>query len=97
VVLGAGLDSCGRYHPPPGLERRTVQLVASHYTDYALRPTNGPVDIKLNSLDRCSIDHNTKSSRNSLNQVALKLNAWTHPQQADPQSRPIFIWRFLMI
>jgi hypothetical protein len=30
--------------PPPGLGPRTVQPVASRYTDYATRRTHGPVD-----------------------------------------------------
>ena len=29
----AGLDGCGRTRPPPGFELRTVQAVASRYTD----------------------------------------------------------------
>ena len=32
----AGLDRCGKSHPPPGFDCRTVQLVASFYTDYAI-------------------------------------------------------------
>ena len=36
----AGLDRCGKYRLPPGFDPRTVQLVASRYTDYATRPTN---------------------------------------------------------
>jgi hypothetical protein len=35
----ADLDRCGKSLPPPGLEPRTVQPVASRYTDYATRPT----------------------------------------------------------
>ena len=35
----AGLDRCGKSRPPPGFDPRTVQLVASRYTDYATRPT----------------------------------------------------------
>jgi hypothetical protein len=34
----AGLDRCGKSRPPPGFDPRTVQSVASHYTDYATRP-----------------------------------------------------------
>ena len=34
-----GLDSCGKSRPPPGFDPRTVQLVASRYTDYATWPT----------------------------------------------------------
>ena len=29
----AGLDGCGKYRPPPGTDPRTVQPVASRYTD----------------------------------------------------------------
>jgi hypothetical protein len=34
----AGLDDCEKYHPPPGFDPRTVQLVASRYTD-STKPT----------------------------------------------------------
>jgi len=36
VVPGAGLDRCGRSRPPPGFYPRTVQPVASRYTDWAV-------------------------------------------------------------
>ena len=36
VGLRAGLDRCGKSRPPPGFDARTVQLVASRRTDYAL-------------------------------------------------------------
>ena len=29
----AGLDRCGKSRPPPGFDRRTVQPVASRYTE----------------------------------------------------------------
>jgi hypothetical protein len=29
----AGLDRCGKSRPPPGFDPRTVQSVASRYTD----------------------------------------------------------------
>jgi len=35
----AGLDRCGKSRPQPGFDARTVQPVASRYTDYATRPT----------------------------------------------------------
>jgi hypothetical protein len=35
----AGLDRGGKSRHPPGFDPRTVQLVASRYTDYATRPT----------------------------------------------------------
>jgi len=35
----ADLDRCGKSRPPPGFDPRTVQPVASHYTDWATRPT----------------------------------------------------------
>ena len=34
----AGLDMCGKSRPPPGFDPRTVQPVASRYTNYATRP-----------------------------------------------------------
>ena len=35
-----GLDRCGKSRPPPsGFDPRTVQAVASRYTNYATRPT----------------------------------------------------------
>jgi len=33
----ANLDRCGKYRPLPGFDPRTVQPVASRYTDYATR------------------------------------------------------------
>jgi len=35
----AGLDRCGKSRPPPGFDPRTVQPVASRYTDYDPRAT----------------------------------------------------------
>jgi hypothetical protein len=32
----AGLDRCGKSRPPPGFDPRTVQPVASRYTDLAI-------------------------------------------------------------
>jgi len=32
----ADLDGCGESRPPPGFDPRTVQLVASRYTDCAI-------------------------------------------------------------
>ena len=32
----AGLDGCGKSRTPSGFDPRTVQLVASRYTDYAI-------------------------------------------------------------
>jgi hypothetical protein len=32
----AGLDRCGKYGPPPGFDPRTVQPVASRYTDSSI-------------------------------------------------------------
>ena len=37
---GAGLDRCWKSRPLPGLDRQTVQPVASRYIDYATRPTS---------------------------------------------------------
>jgi hypothetical protein len=35
----AGLDRYGKSRPPPEFDPRTVQPVASRYTDYSTRPT----------------------------------------------------------
>ena len=32
----AGLDGWGKFPPPPGFDPRTIQPVASRYTDYAI-------------------------------------------------------------
>ena len=40
-----GLDRCGKSRPPPAFDPRTVQFVASRYTDYATRST--PTGIQL--------------------------------------------------
>jgi len=39
----AGLDRCGKSRPHPRFDPRTVQPVASRYTDYATRPTHRDV------------------------------------------------------
>ena len=36
VGPGAGLDGGEKSHPPPGFDLRTIQLVASRYTDCAI-------------------------------------------------------------
>jgi hypothetical protein len=36
VGPGDSLDGCGKSRPPPGFDPRTVQPVASRYTDYAI-------------------------------------------------------------
>jgi hypothetical protein len=36
VGTRAGLDRCGKSRPPPGLDPRTFQSVASRYTEYAI-------------------------------------------------------------
>ena len=35
----AGVDKCGKSRPSPRFDSRTVQPVASRYTDYSTRPT----------------------------------------------------------
>ena len=42
-----GLDGCGKSCPPPGFDPRTVQPVASRYTDWAI-PDRFWVRVKLN-------------------------------------------------
>jgi len=43
----AGVDRCGKSRPPPGFDPRTIQPVASRYTDYATRPTGLFIDALL--------------------------------------------------
>ena len=43
----AGLDSCGKSRPPLGFDPRTVQPIASRYTDYATRPTISDVNKQI--------------------------------------------------
>ena len=44
VAPRTGLDICGKSRPPPGFDPRTVQPVASSYSDYATRPVEGRVE-----------------------------------------------------
>jgi len=46
----AGLDRGGKSHPPPGFDPRTVQLVASRYTERALRPAEWHIRRRLSLL-----------------------------------------------
>ena len=47
VGLRAGLEGCGKYRPPLGFDPRTVQLVASCYTNWAM-PTHFIRIVKVN-------------------------------------------------
>jgi len=40
----ASLDRRGKSHLPPGFDLRTVQPVASRYTDYATWPTRKAIE-----------------------------------------------------
>jgi hypothetical protein len=40
VGTRAGVDRCEKSRPTPEFDPRAAQPVASHYTDYATRPTN---------------------------------------------------------
>ena len=51
----AGLDRCGKSHPPPGFDPRNVQLVASRYTDYATRPAEAQIRPHENSVYQTAI------------------------------------------
>jgi hypothetical protein len=53
VGLKAGQDRCGKSRPPPGIDPRTVQPVASRYTVYATRPMQYLVDtLKVFAFDK---------------------------------------------
>ena len=45
----AGLDKCGKSRPPPAFDGRTVQPVASRYTDCAI-PVRNFVNAPKNTL-----------------------------------------------
>ena len=47
VVPRAGLDGCGKSRPPPGFDSRTVQAVASRYTDWAIVTHNSKSVLKF--------------------------------------------------
>jgi hypothetical protein len=47
-----GLDRCGKSRLPPGFDPRTVQLVASRYTDWAIGPTHLWMAFNFSSLLR---------------------------------------------
>ena len=49
VGLRAGLDRCGKFRPPPVFDPRTVQRVASRYTDWAI-PASCHKSISLNHV-----------------------------------------------
>jgi hypothetical protein len=52
--LGGPLGRSGQVRkisPPPGFDSRTVQAVASRYTDYATQPVNKIVDIWKKNLN----------------------------------------------
>jgi hypothetical protein len=43
----AGLERCGKSRPQSGFDLRTVQPVASRYTDYATRPAENGIDFEI--------------------------------------------------
>ena len=57
----AGLDRCGKSRPPPVLDPRTVQPVASRYTDWAIPASQKTTRVfyndnfQTNSPEKCSI------------------------------------------
>jgi len=50
----ASLDGCGKSPPPPGFDPRTLQPVASRYTDRAI-PTHFPIYVQLLKAVFCSL------------------------------------------
>jgi hypothetical protein len=71
----AGLDRCGKSQPPPGFDPRTVQPVASRYTDYATRPIH-TAKTELNVLTGVSFEFQwtcpiTTERRNTTNKTLM--------------------------
>jgi hypothetical protein len=52
----SGLDRCGKISPVTGFEPRTVQPVASRYTDYATAHTLNVISLKLKSNGQVILD-----------------------------------------
>jgi hypothetical protein len=46
VSRRAGLDGCGKSRPPPGFDPRTVQPVASRYTDSAIPAPHKDIQVQ---------------------------------------------------
>ena len=67
----AGLERCGKSRPPPAFDPRTVQPVASYYTDWATRPTLGlSVDVKAPYIPlRFSYSENCRTSGNTSSDI----------------------------
>ena len=83
----ASLDRCGKSRFSPGFDPRTVQLVASRYTDYATRPAN--VCILFNYL---MVDYFRPRKLDVKNLSTLSLSGWVGvsllmaPFERDPES-----------
>ena len=58
VGTRVGLDRCGKSRPPPGFVPRTVQPVASRYTDWASRPMSSHIghEYSLTAMQKPELD-----------------------------------------
>jgi hypothetical protein len=54
----AGLDGCGKLRPPPEFDHRTVQPVASRYTDWAVLAYLSYINLLLNTRRTFWIESN---------------------------------------
>ena len=59
---------CGKYRPPPGFDLRTVQPVASRYTDWATRPQPNKM------LSKISLPQKSPGFRN----IFFRIVAWLY-------------------
>ena len=91
----AGLDRCGKYRPPLGFDPRTVQPVASRYTDYATRPTlysrSIPIDIDAKKQNILDIVRHLNSFHPPLSNVNIKIVFRGHnrpPSSGKKKERP---------
>ena len=69
----AGLEGCGKSRPPPGFEPRTVQPVASRYTDWAI-----PAPRYLQYSSELSIARLMATSDNRRSNVRDSTALWRH-------------------
>ena len=87
-----GLDGCRKSRPPPGFDRRTVQAVASRYTDWAI-PAHGSLHVQGKITNTLKIKLNCKNNNDGLSNLKSRnyiliysslLSLCLYSQRTDP-------------